>query len=153
VRVDRYSGWRQLCVRAQPCMQGSGDTAYLLCMLCCLNIQWVRIVAGRPTTALCEQHNACMWHALDCCDVCCHTATSLTSHRHASTQLVANTPAVAVTQAWARPVVACAASNTSQPHLHSCSHAMLVQIACTSAVRMLVAPRGVRKILHFCFTG
>jgi hypothetical protein len=36
---ERYSGWSQLCVRAQPCMQGSGDAAYLLCMLCCLNIQ------------------------------------------------------------------------------------------------------------------
>jgi hypothetical protein len=36
---ERYSAWRQLCVRAQPCMQGSGDAAYLLCMLCCLNIQ------------------------------------------------------------------------------------------------------------------
>jgi hypothetical protein len=28
-----YSGWKQLCVHAQPCMQGSGDTACLLCML------------------------------------------------------------------------------------------------------------------------
>jgi hypothetical protein len=36
--VERYSGWRQLCVRAQPCMHGSGDAAYLLCMLCCLHI-------------------------------------------------------------------------------------------------------------------
>jgi hypothetical protein len=28
-----HSGWRQLCVRAQPCMHGSGDAACLLCML------------------------------------------------------------------------------------------------------------------------
>jgi hypothetical protein len=28
-----YSGWRQLCVHAQPCMQGSGNAACLLCML------------------------------------------------------------------------------------------------------------------------
>jgi hypothetical protein len=27
-------------VRAQPCMQGSGDAAYLLCMLCCLYLQY-----------------------------------------------------------------------------------------------------------------
>jgi hypothetical protein len=38
--TEYYSGWRQLCVRAQPCMQGSGDAAYLLCMLCCLYLQW-----------------------------------------------------------------------------------------------------------------
>jgi hypothetical protein len=31
--VERYSGWRQLCVHAQPCMQGSGDAACLLCLL------------------------------------------------------------------------------------------------------------------------
>jgi hypothetical protein len=35
---EHYSGWRQLCVRAQPCMHGSGDAAYFLCMLCCLYI-------------------------------------------------------------------------------------------------------------------
>jgi hypothetical protein len=32
-RATHCSGCRQLCVRAQPCMQGSGDAAYLLCML------------------------------------------------------------------------------------------------------------------------
>jgi hypothetical protein len=31
--VERYNGWRQLCVHAQPCMQGSGDAAGLLGML------------------------------------------------------------------------------------------------------------------------
>jgi hypothetical protein len=31
--MERGSGWRQLCVHAQPCMQGSGDAACLLCML------------------------------------------------------------------------------------------------------------------------
>jgi hypothetical protein len=38
--TEYYSGWIQLCVRAQPCMQGSGDAAYLLCMLCCLYLQY-----------------------------------------------------------------------------------------------------------------
>jgi hypothetical protein len=28
-----YSGWRQLCVHVQPCVQGLGDAACLLCML------------------------------------------------------------------------------------------------------------------------
>jgi hypothetical protein len=31
--VELYSGWRQLCVRAQHCVQGSAATAYLICML------------------------------------------------------------------------------------------------------------------------
>jgi hypothetical protein len=30
--VERCSGGKQLCVHAQPCMQGSGDAACLLCM-------------------------------------------------------------------------------------------------------------------------
>jgi hypothetical protein len=45
LRRTSYSGWIQLCVRAQPCMQGSGDAAYLLCMLCCLYLQWVETAA------------------------------------------------------------------------------------------------------------
>jgi hypothetical protein len=32
VAVEHYSGWRQLCMHTQPCMQGYGDTACLLCM-------------------------------------------------------------------------------------------------------------------------
>jgi hypothetical protein len=43
--VGHYCGWRKLCVRAQPCMQGSGDAAYLLSkhgMLCCLKTQCIQ---------------------------------------------------------------------------------------------------------------
>jgi hypothetical protein len=55
--AEYYSGWRQLCVRAQPCMQGSGDDAYLLCMLCCLYLhdhavaKCATMSAGRLTAA------------------------------------------------------------------------------------------------------
>jgi hypothetical protein len=42
---------QQLCVRAQPCMQGSGDAAYLLCMLCCLYIQQSTFDASRTRSA------------------------------------------------------------------------------------------------------
>jgi hypothetical protein len=31
--VKRYSRWRQLCMHAQPCMQGWGEAACLLCMV------------------------------------------------------------------------------------------------------------------------
>jgi hypothetical protein len=35
--VEHYSGCRQLCVHAQPCMQGSGDAVFLLCMIGAVN--------------------------------------------------------------------------------------------------------------------
>jgi hypothetical protein len=43
--------WIQLCVHgAQPCMQGSGDAAYLLCMLCCLYLQASQHKVHKVTT-------------------------------------------------------------------------------------------------------
>jgi hypothetical protein len=39
--TEHYSGWRQLYVRAQPCMQlqGAGNAACLLCMPSVVNFQ------------------------------------------------------------------------------------------------------------------
>jgi hypothetical protein len=38
---QHYNGWRQLCVHAQTCMQGSGDAACLLCNLVAVSlVQW-----------------------------------------------------------------------------------------------------------------
>jgi hypothetical protein len=52
-----YSGWRQLCVRAQPCMQGSGGAAFLLCMLCCLYIHTPQAwLCGTSTAAGAPHH-------------------------------------------------------------------------------------------------
>jgi hypothetical protein len=34
---EHYSGWRHLFMHVQPCMQGSGDVACLLCMLGAVN--------------------------------------------------------------------------------------------------------------------
>jgi hypothetical protein len=52
-----YSGWRQLCVHAQPCMQGPGDAA---CLLCMLGAVLLYTAAATPRTWACGAHHACM---------------------------------------------------------------------------------------------
>jgi hypothetical protein len=75
--VERYSGWTRICVHAQPCMQGLGDAACLLCMLGAVifihvNSGWESAVhACRSKTAMREAGRAhstltCFTYLLTC---------------------------------------------------------------------------------------